>query len=55
MIVFDDGYPLAESGLAEKRAFDEILKEHPYFQVEELGGYPPPAKIFFSNAIEQEK
>lgn len=51
MIVFDDWYPLAEKGLGEKRAFDEFLKEYPYFEIEEFGDYPPHAKVFFVKRV----
>lgn len=46
VIVFDDWFPLADRSLGEKRAFDEFLQAHPYFQAKEFGTYPPYGKIF---------
>jgi len=46
MVVFDDWFPLAERNLGEKRAFDEFLRAHPYFDVEEFGTYPLHGNIF---------
>ena len=54
MIAFDDWYPLAERELGEKRAFDEFLKEHPCFEVEDFGGYPPHGKVFFVKRVKNE-
>lgn len=46
VIVFDDWFPLADRNLGEKRAFDEFLQAHHYFEVKEFGTYPPYGKIF---------
>jgi O-methyltransferase len=48
VVVFDDWWPeLVEKDMAEKRALDEFLAEHPVFAVEELDmSYKPESKVF---------
>ena len=50
VIFFDDWNAskgiLSRNNMGQKRAFDEFLKENPYFVTEELDTYTPNAKVF---------
>lgn len=46
VILFDDWYPLANSNLGEKKAFDEWLVTEPTLAAEPLLEFPPYGKAF---------